>query len=230
MSQAAQQQAAIATGPIGTPDQVRMQARDGAQVLKNLAALMVGNSNANPQVVAAFTADTAQLTSGLDAIADSKTGDQFAASVFNMCDDQRRAAAPRVGQLMVGMANNIRANPPKGVPPDQVQQTAKYFETFGERMINVPTQCNQAQAQMAAAQASVQQAQAQHQANIAAAVNAAELIFAGAVVYESAVASRPVYIQQNSPAQITNYNYNTTTYVPEPSIRPMPPVTVPRAP
>jgi hypothetical protein len=68
MSQAAQQQAAIATGEIGTPDQIRMQARDGAQVLKRLSALMVRNSqNLNPQVVTLFSADVAQLSSGLGA-------------------------------------------------------------------------------------------------------------------------------------------------------------------
>ena len=208
LSQAAQQQAAIATGPIGTPDQVKMQARDGAKVLKGLSALMVRNSQKlNPQLVALFTADSAQVSSGLDAIADSKTDDQFTASVFNMCDAQRRAAAPRVGQVLVGMANGMRAKPPANIPPEQSQQTADYFDTFGERMINIPTECDRAEAGMAEASAREQQSEVQHQANVNAAVNAAELIFAGAVVYGSAVsaaeANRPIIIQ--SPPVQNNY-------------------------
>jgi hypothetical protein len=201
MSQAAQQQASIATGGIGNPDEVRSQARDGAQVLKGLSAFMARNPrNLNPNVVAAFTADMAQLSSGLDAIADSRTDDQFTSSVFNMCDARRRVAAPRVGHVLVGMANNIRGNPAANVPSEQVQQTANYFDTFGERMINIPTECDSAKAAMQEAAQREQAAEAQHQANVAAAVNAAELIFAGADVYQTAVsaaaANRPV-IQNN---------------------------------
>lgn len=48
----------------------------------------------NPQLVALFTADSALVSSGLAAIADSKTDDQFTAAVFDMCDAQRRMAAP----------------------------------------------------------------------------------------------------------------------------------------
>lgn len=210
LSEAGQQQVAIATGAIGTPDQVRSQARDGAKVLKGLSALAEGNSQKlNPQVVTLLTTDNAQLSSGLDAIADSKTDDQFTASVFNMCDAQRRAAAPRIGQVLVGMANSIRAKPPANVPPAQAQQSANYFDTFGERLINIPTECDRAQAGMAEAAAREQDAEAQHQANVNAAVNAAELIFAGAVVYGSAVsaaqASRPIIIQ--SPPIQNNYYY-----------------------
>jgi hypothetical protein len=185
-----------------------MQARDGAKVLKGLSAFMVGNSQKlNPQLVALFTADSAQVSSGLDAIADSKTDDQFTASVFNMCDVPRRAAAPRVGQVLVGMANGIRGKPPANIPLEQSQKTADYFDTFGERMINIPTECDRAEAGMSEASAREQQAEAQHQANVNAAVNAAELIFAGAVVYGSAVsaaeANRPIVIQ--SPPVQNNY-------------------------
>jgi len=156
-----------------------------------------------------FTADSALVSSSLDAIADSKTDDQFTAAAFNMCDAQRRAAAPRVGEVLVGMANGIRAKPPPSVPAEQVQHEAQYFSTFGERMINVPTECDQAQAGMVDASAREQQAEAEHQANVTAAVNAAELLFAGAVVYGSTVsaaqASRPIIVQ--SPPVQNNYYY-----------------------
>ena len=74
------------------------------------------------------------------------------------------------------MANGMRAKPPANIPPEQSQQTADYFDTFGERMINIPTECDRAEAGMAEASAREQQAEVQHQANVNAAVNAAELI------------------------------------------------------
>src|SRR5260370_31522822 len=97
LGEAARQQASLATGAIGTEDQVRAQARDGARMLKDLSAELVGSppKGTNPQVVAGFTADAAEISAGLDSIAESKTDDQFTASVFNMCDAQRRDAAPR---------------------------------------------------------------------------------------------------------------------------------------
>ena len=183
MSQAARQQAAIATGPIGTPDEVRQLVRTGAQVLHEISASIARDpEKVSPQIVAMLAADTAEVSSGLDAIADSKTDDQFVASVFNMCDAQRQVSAPRVGQFLVAVANAIRAKPPANVPPQQFQAQATYFNTFGERMINIPTECDRAQAAMADASAREEQAEAQHQAHVAAALNAAELLFAGTVV------------------------------------------------
>ena len=201
----------MATGAIGTEDQVRSQARDGARMLKELSAELVRNppKGANPQVVGVFTADAAEVSAGLDSIADSKTDDQFTASVFNMCDAQRRDAAPRVGHVLVGIATMIRAKPPVNAPPEQVQQVSNYFDTFGERMINVPIECDRAQAAMAQATQQEQEAEAQHQANVNAAINAAELLFAGAIVYGTAVsaaqASRPIVVQ--SPPVQNNYYY-----------------------
>jgi len=211
LGEAARQQASLATGPIGTEDQVRAQARDGAKMLKELSAELVRNppKGANPQVVGVFTTDAAEISAGLDSIADSKTDDQFTAGVFNMCDAQRRDAAPRVGQVLVGIATAIRAKPPVNAPAQQVEQMSNYFDTFGERMINIPTECNRAQTGMAEAAAKEQEAEVQHQENVNAAINAAELIFAGAVVYGSTVsaaqASRPIVIQ--SPPVQNNYYY-----------------------
>jgi hypothetical protein len=211
LGEAAKQQASLATGAIGSEDQVRSQARDGARLLKELSAGIVRNppKGANPQVVGVFTADAAEVSAGLDSIADSKTDDQFTASVFNMCDAERRVAAPRVGHVLVGLATMIRAKPPANAPPQQVEQMSAYFDTFGERMINVPTECDRAQAGMAEAAAKEQEDEARHQANVNAAISAAELIFAGAVVYGTAVsaaqASRPIIVQ--SPPVQNNYYY-----------------------
>ncbi len=180
-------------------------------MLKELSAGLVRNppKGANPQVVGVFTADAAEISAGLDSIADSKTDDQFTAAVFNMCDAQRRDAAPRVGRALVGLATMVRAKPPANAPPQQVAQLSNSFDTFGERMISVPTECDRAQAGMAEAAAKEQEDEANHQANVNAAVNAAELIFAGAVVYGTAVsaaqASRPIIVQ--SPPVENNYYY-----------------------
>ena len=90
-------------------------------MLKELSAQLVRNppKGANPQVAAAFTTDASEVSAGLDSIAESKTDDQFTASVFNMCDAQRRDAAPRVGHVLVGIATNIRAKPPVNAPPSK---------------------------------------------------------------------------------------------------------------
>ena len=62
---------------------------------------------------------------------------------------------------------------------------------------------------MAEASAKEQEDEARHQANVSAAINAAELIFAGAVVYATTVsaaqASRPIIVQ--SPPVQNNYYY-----------------------
>jgi hypothetical protein len=207
LSKAAQEQATIATGSIGTKDQIRAQARDGAHLLKEISAALVRNPpKGNQQAVQLFTTDAAEVSAGLDAIADSQTDDQFTASVFNMCDAQRRAAAPMVGHFLVGVANGIRAKPPGNVPPQQVEQQANYFSTFGERMINVPTQCDRAQAGMAEASAQEQQAEISHSKNVNNAMTAAAVVFAGTVLFASAVgsaaATRPPVTEQ----------YNTNNY------------------
>jgi hypothetical protein len=169
MAQAATHEAQVATGTIGSEQEVRTQARQGASVLKGLSALVLKDPHASAQVSAAFGRDCAQLSSGLDAIADSQTDEQFTAAVFGMCAPQRRDAAARVGQLMTGMAARIRANPPPKVPLEEIQHWQNYFDTFGERLINIPTECDHASATMAQAEAQEQRAEIQHQANVNAA-------------------------------------------------------------
>lgn len=82
-----------------------------------------------------------------------------------------------------------------------------YFDTFGERLIDIPPKCDQTSAAMAEADAEEQKAEAQHRANVNTAVTAAALVFAGAVILGSsaasvaaAEASRPVIIQEPAPA------------------------------
>lgn len=176
---------------------VKAQARDGANTLKQLAAIMVHGASASHRPAAlAFSQDTGELASGLDSIADSQTDEAFDNAVFSMCDQQRKDAAPRVGHVLMGIAGAMRTNPPPKVPAEQLQQQIGYFETFGERLINIPSKCDQAKATMQQAQAQEQQAEAEHQVNVSRALNAAALAFAGAVIYTTAVsaaaASRPV--------------------------------------
>ena len=60
-----------------------------------------------------------------------------------------------------------------------------YFDTFGERLIDIPPKCDQTSAAMAEADAEEQKAEAQHRANVNTAVTAAALVFAGAVSQEA---------------------------------------------
>jgi hypothetical protein len=201
MSQAATQQATLATESIGDVQRVKAQAREGAAVLNGLAAAAQKKAPAgNQQVAAAFARDAVEVSSGLQAIADSQTDAGFTNAVFAMCDPARKAASPRVGQVMVGIAAGIRNNPPANAPPEQQRSAINYFETFGERMIDIPTKCEQASNAMANASTQEQQAEAEHQTNVNRALTAAAVLFAGAVVYSSAVASRPVTLAAPAPA------------------------------
>ncbi len=122
-----------------------------------------------------------------------QTDEQFTAAVFGMCEPQRRDAASRVGQLMTGMAARIRANPPAKGPHWQ-----NYFDTFGERLINIPTECDHASATMAQAEAQ-EQAEIQHQANVNAAATVGAVVLGTAILAAGTVAaaeaSRPIIVQ-----------------------------------
>jgi hypothetical protein len=105
MRQVAEQQAKAATEPIGNPDQVRAGSRQASAVLTSLAA----NIAANPpkgqlQAAFGFSRDTSEVSSGLLAIAESKTDEKFTNAVFAMCDPVRKDAAPRVGGALLVIA------------------------------------------------------------------------------------------------------------------------------
>ncbi|MFZ0890100.1 MAG: hypothetical protein WA005_16775 [Candidatus Binataceae bacterium] len=207
MAEAAKEQAQSATGTIGDEQQVRTQARQAASMLRGLSPMFVKVAP-NSQVAAGVGGDCAQLSSGLDAIADSQTDGQFTGSVFRMCDPPRKVAASRIGQLMTAMASLLRAKPPQNAPPQQVEQWARYFETFGGRLINIPSQCDAASGAMAQAREEERQAEIQHQANVNAAMTAATVILGTALVAAGTVAaaeaSRPIIVQ-NPPVENNYY-------------------------
>jgi hypothetical protein len=211
MSQAAQGQAKLATGPIGDQQEVKKESRVAAQVLRKLSADASNSApGPNKQAVLMFAQDATLISGGLDAIAESQTDEQFTEAVWSMCDSDRRVAAPNVGRMMLGLANMFRghvASDPSHT--QQLEQMATYFDTFGERLVNIPSECDHASSAMAEASAEEQQAEVNHQANVNTATTAAALLFAGAVVLGSSVASaeasRPIIVQ--SPPVQNNYYY-----------------------
>lgn len=89
MSQAATQQAQAATGSIGDEQEVKKESRVAAQVLRTLSD-DASNAAAGPnqQAAIAFAQDAILISSGLDAIADSQTDEQFTQAVWSMCDSE----------------------------------------------------------------------------------------------------------------------------------------------
>jgi hypothetical protein len=154
--QTAQQQAAEATASIGDRPEVRDEARQAAGVLKGLVGMIVQLPNANPQVVSGLTRDIAQLSTGLDGIADSHNDQEFTAAVFGMCEPEPMQASARVGPLLIGLGARIRINPPANAPIDQVTGWARYFDRLGETLVRIPQQCRLARQAIAQAKAQVQ--------------------------------------------------------------------------
>jgi hypothetical protein len=245
MSQAATQQAQAATGSIRDEQEVKKESRVAAQVLRTLSE-DASNAGAGPnqQAAIAFAQDAVLISSGLDAIADSQTDEQFTHAVWSICYSECRLAAPRVGNVLLGVASTARARVAADPSNAQVlEHTATYMDVFGERLIGIPSQCDQASAGMAEADAEEQKAEADHQANVNTAMSAAALVFAGAVILgtsaasvAAAEASRPVIIQEPAPAFAPAGNRLDPAYVPPPpaqmmgfsqSLRSAPPVSVP---
>lgn len=204
MQQAAKEQATTATSPIGNEQQVRQQAAVASVLLDRLTATVQANPKlAQNQVAAQFATDSMQISSGLRAIAESHTDSQFTSAVFAMCAPTRREAAPRVGAVMLGIANGILSHPPANSTELQRQQVAGYYSTFGHRLMNIPEQCDQAAGAMAEASAQEQQAEVQHAKKVNDAETAAAILFAGTVLFASAVGSAaatrpPVTYQTNN--------------------------------
>jgi len=150
------QQAAQATESIGDRPEVRNEARQAAGLLKGLLGLILQLPHSNPQVVSGMTRDVAQLSSGLDAIADSHNDQEFTAAVFGMCEPEPMQASARVGPLLIGLATRIRTNPPANAPINQVTGWAQYFDRLGETLIRIPHQCRLARQAIAQVKAQVQ--------------------------------------------------------------------------
>lgn len=193
-----------ATEPIGNPEQVRAESRRASAVLTSLATSIAA---ANPpkgqqQIALAFSRDTSEISSGLLAIADSKTDAQFTNAVFAVCEPARREAAPRVGGALLALAGGIQSNPPANMTEEEQTQGYNYFATFGERLIDIPSKCQQASGAIAEANAEEQRAEAKHAANANTALTAAVLVFVGTALVASnvgaAAATRPPVVQQNN--------------------------------
>jgi hypothetical protein len=160
----AQQQAAEVAGSDGSRRQVRNEARQAANTLKELVGVVSQVPNANQQVVAGLTRDVAQLSSGLDAIADSRNDQEFTAAVFGMCEPEPIQASNRVGPLLIGLAARLRVNPPANAPADQVNVLTQYFDTLGETLVRIPRQCRRAQEEVTRTKVQAQEDDAGDQA------------------------------------------------------------------
>jgi hypothetical protein len=203
MQTAAEQRAKSATEPIGNPEQVRAGARQASIVLTSFATTIAANPpRGQPQVALAFAHDAGQISSGLLAIADSKTDAEFATAVFAMCDQDRLTAAPRIGEFLLALAGGIQSNPPPNMTVEIRAQEYNYFATLGLRLTDIPSKCQQASGAIAQADAEEQQAEAKHTANVNTALTAAALLFVGTALVASnlgaAAATRPPVVQQNN--------------------------------
>jgi hypothetical protein len=102
---------------------------------------------------------------------------------------------------MMEIAAGMRNKPPANLTNEQRQSAINYFETFGGRLIDIPIKCEQANTAMTQAGTQEQQAEAEHQANVNRSLATAAALFAGAVVFRSAVgaaaATSPPVTEQN---------------------------------
>jgi hypothetical protein len=82
------------------------------------------------------------------------------------------------------------------------EQAYNYFATFGQRLIDIPANCQQARGAIAEANAEEQQAEARHAANVNTALTAAAMVFVGTALVAGNVgasaATRPPVVQQNN--------------------------------
>jgi len=117
MQEAAQKQAQSATASIGDEQQVRLEAREASAVLTKLASnpSVVHPPKGLEQGALIFLANDAEIISGLQAIADSRSDAEFTTAVFAMCDEQRKAAAPPIGRGLIGVAHTFQVMTP---PPN----------------------------------------------------------------------------------------------------------------
>jgi hypothetical protein len=205
MAKAARDQATAATGDMGTPDQVRIQAKEEVILLNGVSTTIYSNldkySVQERATYIPLAQSTTAVASGLQAIAVSQTDTGFTSAIFAMCDPDRRAAEPRVGQMELAMAGALQAGKlqPKATPQERANAVAM-LTAFGNTMVSIPGRCEQANNAMAEASVQEQNAEAQHQANVSRALTAAAIIFVGTAMVAgevgAAAATRPP-VQQN---------------------------------
>jgi hypothetical protein len=209
MAQAASQQAQTGTSDIGTIDQIRAQAADGGRVLDIWAQAFLSmavdpNQKADVRKGAMeWHSEIANVRDHMYAIAASKDQSAFTSAIFRMCDTGVPDASSHTGIFLTGLAQKAQSLAIKSKDSSQavqLQQIAQYDYTFGQRLIAVPGKCQQAQQAMAEASTQEQQAEANHQANLAAMTNIATALLLGAATYAGAVAQARANATEQSQA------------------------------
>ncbi len=200
MAKAAKNEAAAATEDMGSPDQIRIQAKAEAILINSMATSIYSHmdkySDQERAVYLPFAQSAMEVASGLQEIAGSQSDDGFAQAIFAMCEPERREAEPQVGQMELEMAGAFEAGKlgPHGTP-EQRADAGAMLTAFGNTMISIPSRCDQANAQMAEANLEEQQAEVKHQENVDRAMTAAAVIFAGTAMAAgeigAAAATRP---------------------------------------
>lgn len=200
MAKAAKNEATAATEDMGTPDQIRIQAKAEAILINSMATSIYSNmdrySDKERAVYLPFAQSAMEVASGLQEIAESKTDAGFTNAIFAMCDPERRKAEPLVGQTELEVAGALEAGKlQRNATPQQRADAVAMLTAFGNTMISIPSRCDQANAQMAEANLEEQQAEIKHQENVDRAMTAAAVIFAGTAMAAgeigAAAATRP---------------------------------------
>jgi hypothetical protein len=194
MQQAASNQAQTGTADIGTPEQFRAIALDGANQLDFLRTSVIHqfaqNNNLRPDLLAKARSDeidAATVSLHLRDIADSQTDQAFVTAVFSMCDADSQKASANIGPILTRIGLGITNDP--SFPANIRPQLAAYWQTFGARLTAVPDKCAKAEQGMAEAKQRAQQAEASYEAQLTAASNVAAALLAGAAIYAGARAS-----------------------------------------
>ncbi|HUY20349.1 MAG TPA: hypothetical protein VNE82_08795 [Candidatus Binataceae bacterium] len=205
MAKAEKQEAATATEDMGSPDQVRIQARAEASLLSGMATEIYGNADKysaedRPHYLAAAQR-LATVAGGLEAVANSRTDTGFTHAIFGMCQPDLRDAEPRVGSLELAVAGGLAAGKvQRSATPQERAAGVALLTSFGNTLVSIPGRCDQAQAVIAEAETQEQEAEVEHQANVNRALTAAAMIFVGTVMAAGEVGAAVVN-QENANAQ-----------------------------
>lgn len=213
MAKSAKNEAAVATEDMGTPDQIRIQAKAEAILINSMATSIYSHmdkySDQERAVYLPFAQSAMEVASGLQEIAASKSDAGFTNAIFAMCDPERRKAEPQVGQTELEMAGALQAGKlqPNATPQQRANAVAM-LTAFGNTMISIPSRCDQANAQMAEASLEEQQAEVKHQANVNRAMTAAAVIFAGTAMVAGEVGAAAATRPPVSYTYVNQYNGN----------------------
>ncbi len=188
--------------------QPQAKAREAAGLVRNLstaAARITKNQGAVQQEAAqTLEVDCGTLTAGLDAVANSQDPQEYAAAVLSICDQDKKDAAARIGQVMLRLANQLRTDPPMNATQTEIHQLQNRLDDVGEQLINTPSACERLSE--ATAEAKIQeQEREQARENLSAA-----LVVTGAALIQ---ASQPIVVV---PPVQNNYYYDISPPEPQP--------------